>query len=1039
MPRAGLRGLPALFAILSWWVVAAPAVAQAPLIQPGHSAFWHSPERASGEGWVLEILDGARANLFWFTYDEQGNPRWLTGVGTIDNATIRFPELIVTRGGRFAGGAAPDEIVREVIGTAEIRFDDCQTGTFEFAAFGQSGTIAIQRLGRTAAVACPPATSGKPVRPVASLSGTWHDGARSGEGIALQWLDRGEAIVTWFTYDSEGNQFWLIGTGRPDGSGGLEVEDLHFAHGPAFGRLKPDPAAVQRFAWGEVRLELDCLSGAAEYQSELAEFGNGRRELGRLTMLAGVGCPLFMPAVGEIADAAWDKRFHIAGVSSSFFGPPQIYDFAVADNGEIMATGQFTWFGPDMVAPLLQRDAESGEWTPTSLPFDTLRVSALANDPDHGLVWAEQAGVFQSLAFVPPTGRVVLLEDDGPRIIGEFDGAIRRLQWHDRKLWAAGWFEMEDGGASHLAVWDGASWQPPPGGGPDSAVFALEPDGGGLLIGGEFSTIGGIQAVGVARYDGQDWTAFDLPGRVYTVTRFDGQLHAAGYLDVPDFDAPSGGVARWNGDAWEVVGAGLSNGLFAGVASDLAAFKGDLYAVGCFRFANGPPEFADSEPAAGIARWIGDRWESLDSGARSSPGFFFQEGVCGDEPFPAVAWVMEWQRLGTDGEYLYIGGAFPGIDGVDSHSLIAFDGERFVAQGEAGLGRSNDYLSQLAIGGPDAGVYGLVRVFDGAAPMAIHVARFDHEAGWQAFGPPLPVGDTCQLESDGLAIAPDGGVVIACRDLKLDIDVGGRSSVARVLQLAGDQWIDLAGIKNRRPIRKITLDPDGNLWIAGGIFFGQEESGYIARLEGEVFRIVEDRFDGPVSQLSFAPEAEPDGTRSFVAGGAFTRIGDLEVNYIARREEQSWQALGDGLVSPPQAIEHGSGRIYASDSDQGRNGALSLGVWDGQRWTELATAERNFPPLDDDASPWFQEIREVGSRLFLAGNIVPPLEDWDEFGPYLYVFENGRFHSLGGGVSAPAERFEIRHDAVWVIGDLIEADPAGEPVSSPGLGRLYWP
>jgi len=66
-------------------------------------------------------------------------------------------------------------------------------------------------------------------------------------------------------------------------------------------------------------------------------------------------------------------------------------------------------------------------------------------------------------------------------------------------------------------------------------------------------------------------------------------------------------------------------------------------------------------------------------------------------------------------------------------------------------------------------------------------------------------------------------------------------------------------------------------------------------------------------------------------------------------------------------------------------------------------------------------------------------EDWPDSCPRLYIYENGRFESLGGGVVGFVDRLEVRHDAVWFLGSLIEADPAGEPVSTLGLGRLAWP
>ncbi|MFU8832533.1 MAG: hypothetical protein ACNA7J_10300, partial [Wenzhouxiangella sp.] len=811
------------------------------VIHPGHSAHWFNPER-SGEGWVLEVLADDWAVMYWFTYDEQGNQRWLTGVGEVDGDAIFFPEVIVTRGGRFGPDFDPDEVVREVVGQTTFRFDDCSTGVVEFQAFGQAGAIPVQRLSRTMAVECPPIT-GRPVRTVGALSGSWFDPAHSGEGFALQWLDRGEAVVTWFTYDPEGNQFWMIGVGEADETGRLVIPDMHATRGARFG-AQFDPDDVERFAWGELVLDLSCTGGPATYGSELPEFGSGSQQLVRLSALAGVDCPLFMPARGQIQDAQWDRKFHIAGVSNSFSNAPMVYDFAISDEGEVLAAGQFSWFGQDMVSPLLQGSA-TGQWESLT-DVGTLTITALANDPDHALVLATQEGPIGTRS-INLGGEIILTDTNGTQTIGVFEGAVRRLIWHQGSLWAGGWFQMENGGPSHLAVWDGEAWQPPPGGEPDEPVLALASDDQGLFVGGQFHTVGGIDALSVAHYDGDEWTAFDLPGRVLALDHFDGELHAAGFLGVPDFDTPSGGVARWNGAGWEVVGEGLSIGASAGVVSDITEFNGDLYAFGCFSYANGPPQSADSERATTIARWTGSRWESLDDGRRVSPSFFIVREVCGQESNPGVAWMAEWQRLITDGDYLYIGGALPGIDGIDSHSLIAFDGENFLAQGEAGLGRSGGYLRELAIGGPDDGVYGLARVFDEYAPMSIHVARFDEQAGWQAFGPPLPDDESCRLVSDGLAVGPNQEIFIGCRNLNLDTDPSGLGSVPRVLYLDEGEWNEVANAEDLQSSAfTIRFDPDGQLWIAGGLLFGDTQSGFVARLEDGLFQVIEDGFDGPV-------------------------------------------------------------------------------------------------------------------------------------------------------------------------------------------------
>ncbi len=50
-----------------------------------------------------------------------------------------------------------------------------------------------------------------------TVSGSWFQPSRSGEGSTLQLLDNGDALIYWFTYTRFGNQMWLFGTvSEPD-------------------------------------------------------------------------------------------------------------------------------------------------------------------------------------------------------------------------------------------------------------------------------------------------------------------------------------------------------------------------------------------------------------------------------------------------------------------------------------------------------------------------------------------------------------------------------------------------------------------------------------------------------------------------------------------------------------------------------------------------------------------------------------------------------------------------------------------------------
>ncbi len=255
-------------------------------VSEGHSAGWHDPAR-SGEGFLLENIDGERAVVYWFTYDNDGEQRWLNGVGRIEGNRIRFPELFVTRGGRFGPDFDPDLIEREVVASGEFWFSGCTSGWFDYRGFGQEGRFELVRTSHTMAIDCAP-LPGAVSRPEAGQSGSWYDPEHNGEGFAIQWLSSDAVLLMWFSYDPDGRQYWMVGTGKLEGEE-IVMQDLHATRGARFG-AGFDPGDVERFFWGDLRLRLGCQQGEAHYDSVVPGFGSGSFQLQRLTSLHGLSC-----------------------------------------------------------------------------------------------------------------------------------------------------------------------------------------------------------------------------------------------------------------------------------------------------------------------------------------------------------------------------------------------------------------------------------------------------------------------------------------------------------------------------------------------------------------------------------------------------------------------------------------------------------------------------------------------------------------------------------------------------------------------------
>ena len=254
-----------------------------------HSAMWFDPDR-NGEGWVIEVLPNNQAVGYWFTYDENGAPRWMIGQGPVIANQIRFEELLAPTGGRFGPDFDPDEVELVPVGSARLVLSDCDNGWLDYQAFGQNQRLPLTRLTRSLGLTCGPSDGPPPDR--AAQSGSWYDPAHTGEGYTVQWLENGQVLAMWFSYNSRGEQYWMLGQGEPvAGSDTIDLDGVLRARGARFGRAF-DPDDVELLDWGSLQMQLGCQTGTASYQSDLPEFGSGSFELQRLTSIDGLEtCP----------------------------------------------------------------------------------------------------------------------------------------------------------------------------------------------------------------------------------------------------------------------------------------------------------------------------------------------------------------------------------------------------------------------------------------------------------------------------------------------------------------------------------------------------------------------------------------------------------------------------------------------------------------------------------------------------------------------------------------------------------------------------
>jgi len=264
------------------------------MVEAGHSSVFFNPER-NGEGNYVEILDDGRAVVYTFTYNPEGDgPAWFLGVGDYHDNSIVLDELFRPIGTSFGEAYDASEVEFTRAGSMSMVFPDCQADApgGNVAYTGHDGLGYEGLISRATRLAHITGCGAETAVVNAGLSGTFFDPARNGEGLIVEWLTNGNVLVVFFTYDPDGNQFWMFGQGPSDGNSVTMTAIYPEAFTP-WGR-EYNPADVAFADWGTFTLTwTGCNAMTFDYDSLLAGFGAGSRNYTRLSTLAGTSCPQF--------------------------------------------------------------------------------------------------------------------------------------------------------------------------------------------------------------------------------------------------------------------------------------------------------------------------------------------------------------------------------------------------------------------------------------------------------------------------------------------------------------------------------------------------------------------------------------------------------------------------------------------------------------------------------------------------------------------------------------------------------------------------
>src|SRR2546427_1398107 len=152
--------------------------------------------------------------------------------------------------------------------------------------------------------------------------------------------------------------------------------------------------------------------------------------------------------------------------------------------------------------------------------------------------------------------------------LGEITGGLTVLYdfaFLGTDLYVGGLFQRAgDVPAVGLAKWDGANWSDV--GGFSGVALSLAADGTNLYVGGTFTNCGGSSITNVAKWNGAKWSALgdgigyygDTFSQLVNVLLWrNGQLYAGGAFTNAGAVAANN-LARWDGSAWSAFGEGVA-------------------------------------------------------------------------------------------------------------------------------------------------------------------------------------------------------------------------------------------------------------------------------------------------------------------------------------------------------------------------------------------------------------------------------------------------------------------------------------------------
>ncbi|MBX3464044.1 MAG: hypothetical protein KF830_12800 [Planctomycetes bacterium] len=589
----------------------------------------------------------------------------------------------------------------------------------------------------------------------------------------------------------------------------------------------------------------------------------------------------------------------------------------------------------------------------------------------------------------------------------------------------------------------------------DSTVHASalwDPDGSGplpplVVLGGSFQVLGDAASPGLAVYDpamqrcsalgsGIAGPASPTPMVAAIAVLPNHDLVVAGRFTSID-GQPALNVARWNGTAWQAIGAGVAAPVYALTVLP----NGDLVAGSGY------------DGGTAVRQWDGFAWQPVGTGLTANVKALATmpngDLVAGGTAFAGPGHVWRWDGVawslvggGTDGSVfallaqpngdLVAAGFFNAAGGLPAPGIARWDGAAWSSLG-GGLTSSSLVWSLTRRPNGDIVAGGAFQLAGGA--IVNQVAVWDG-AAWSGMGSglgkPWPNDeqvatvlalDDIEVIAGGNFLAPDG-------------------TADRIARWDGTGWRPLATGTGGSVLAAAEAANGDRIVVGDFLVIEGVPARRVARRTGGTWQALGSGLDGGTAQ---AVLGLPNG--DIVVGGSFSSAGGVAANRVARWDGTSWHALGAGLPGTVQALafHQPTGQILAAGVFLDR-----FVVWDGQAWhgtgvplPTLSATRRNFlttpdgevlAAIDPSVRRWtgagWQPVTAAGQAV---NGLLAGLPD----GGFAVATGSAVRRWTGAWTGLPGTPFQIGAIAALPNGDLLVGATTTAP-QVPGSRLARW-